>query len=93
MRSGYHKIRGWVKRFTPTATSWGRGDAYGIAEQTIYKLVYQFGRSLACNDDLTFPVSRPITITGQLARMPIMQTSSLESKTITEHCWAIIGAA
>jgi hypothetical protein len=47
---GYHKILGWVKRNAPTATSWGRGEAYGIVEITKGKLTYHICRSLPCND-------------------------------------------
>jgi hypothetical protein len=34
----YHKSWGWVKMNAPTATSWGRGEAYGIVEKTICKV-------------------------------------------------------
>jgi hypothetical protein len=47
---GYHKIRGSVKKGAPTATSWGRGGAYGIVEMTKGKLIYQFPGSLLCKD-------------------------------------------
>jgi hypothetical protein len=51
--AGYHEILGWVKSSAPTARSWVRGDAYGVAEQTICKLVYQFAKSLRCNANRT----------------------------------------
>ena len=43
-----HKILGPVKSDSPTATSWGRGEAYRIVEETICKPPYRFGRSLGC---------------------------------------------
>jgi hypothetical protein len=46
----YHKIWGWVKSSAPTATSWGRGKAWGIVEITKGKLTYQLGGSLPLND-------------------------------------------
>ena len=50
VRLGYHKMLEAVKRIAPTATSWGRGRIYGIAEETICKAPHQFGRSLGNND-------------------------------------------
>ena len=47
----YHRIWGWVKMNTPTATSWGWGGADGIVEMTKGKLTYHFGRSLHRNDE------------------------------------------
>ena len=46
----YHRIWGRVKSNAPTVTFWGRVGAYGIAEEAICKVVYQFGGSLGNND-------------------------------------------
>jgi len=48
------KSGGSVKKDSPSATSWGRGEAYRTVEKTICKVVYQFGRALHNNDNPTF---------------------------------------
>ncbi|MBP1699611.1 MAG: hypothetical protein H6Q41_4799 [Deltaproteobacteria bacterium] len=58
----YHKIQGSVKRNTPTATSWGRGDGYGLAEKTICKAAYQFRGSLGLNDIRNVEISPSVAI-------------------------------
>jgi hypothetical protein len=47
----YHKIRGSVKKFASTATSWGRGEAYEVVEKMIGKLLYCLAGILHNNDE------------------------------------------
>ena len=51
MGADYHKIQGSFKKGGRTATSWGWGRVYEFVEKTIYKLSYEFRRSLGNNDD------------------------------------------
>jgi hypothetical protein len=46
----YYKIRGWVKRIAPAATSLGWGGAYGVVEDNMRKAPYQASHGLRSND-------------------------------------------
>ena len=47
-----------VKKGAPTATCWGQGKIYGIAEMTICKLAYRLSGSLGLNDRPTSGAER-----------------------------------
>ena len=75
---GYHKVWEWVKRNAPTATSWGRGKIYVIAEKTICKVAYQFRRSLVNNDKATIS-PRHDAIEPLLFRSPLSASARCTS--------------
>ena len=79
---GYHKIWGAVKKSAPTVTSWGRGEAYGIVEETICKVAYQFGRSLPSND-LSQPDAK--SLRGDMRH--ILKLSGCRSDYPTRRCF------
>jgi hypothetical protein len=71
LNRAYHKIWGWVKRNAPTATSWGRGRIYGIAEMTICKVAYEFRRSLLSNDSPKRTALRGTPLATHSTRLPV----------------------